>query len=381
MLFKTNAILIATPFLFFFSVIVHLPSQVSPFASVSISRKFDKKSYLTCSYFDDISIFKSPDKKSLIGFSTDTWNVGQKKYRDFLAVNKMTKHIQKRNLPCVEIPLWEITQGPHFDDLQRLFESLWIPDMTSEEHFLLQYDLIVIPDPVLAKYMVEAFYEKEAKLEKKKAYYSKLAKQPFGVIDSFPPKERYEWEKINNLSKQKWIPKFPPIAACGEDVYKKLKHHGKVEYFSQGIEDFALHLPDSLIPSRRVLLLRFRNRYETLLETLMMRGINVTSAYPITWAKKEWSPQEERMAREVDVVYFHEIHAVQEWQSRLSKYKDARDVVAACHDIDVGLVAKSLGFKDVFYAKKSDTYGLTKTVLEAVEFAKSRAVTNPSPPQ
>jgi hypothetical protein len=39
----------------------------------------------------------------------------------------------------------------------------------------------------------------------------------------------------------------------------------------------------------------------------------------------------------------------------------------------VAKVAKSLGFKDVFYAKKSDTDGLTKTVLSALDFAKSPA--------
>ena len=33
--------------------------------------------------------------------------------------------------------------------------------------------------------------------------------------------------------------------------------------------------------------------------------------------------------------------------------------------------AKAAGFKDIFYAKKSDTAGLTKTVMQAVEFAKS----------
>jgi len=40
--------------------------------------------------------------------------------------------------------------------------------------------------------MVEAFYEKEAKLAKKKAYYKKLMKQPWGVVDVFPPRERME---------------------------------------------------------------------------------------------------------------------------------------------------------------------------------------------
>lgn len=338
------------------------------------SRIFDsheKGKPLRLSYFDDISIFKSSDKKVLIGFTTDIWNVGQKKYKNFLSVSKMVRQIQKQKLPCVEIPLWEISQGPHFDDLQRLFETFWIPDMTSNDHFILQYDLVVIPDPVIAKYMVEAYYEKEAKVEKKKAYYNKLIKQPWGVIDSYPPKDRYEYERIKNLSKQRWIPKYPPLAVCGEDVFKKMKHHGKVEFFSHGVEDFVLHLPNELIPSKRVLLLRFRNRYETLVESLIIRGVNVTSAYPVTWSKKEWSPQEERLAREVDVVYFHEAHAVTEWANRLSKFKDKREVVAACHDIQVAQVAKSLGFKDVFYALKSDSNGLTKTVLEATEYLKN----------
>eukprot|EP01035_Chromulina_nebulosa_P018475 gene18475-24187_t len=282
----------------------------------------------------------------------------------------MIKRLQKMNFPCVEMPLWEIAQGPHYDDLQRLFESFWIPDMTSSEHFLLQYDLVVVPDNVMAKYLIEAYYEKEAKIEKKKAYYAKLMKQPWGVIDAYPPKERYEYEKIKNLSKKRWITKLPPVATCDEDVYKKLKHHGQVQYFSKSVEDFALHLPANLIPSRRVLLLRYRNRYETLVQSLTLRGINVTSAYPVTYMKKEWSPQEERLAREVEVVYFHEIHAVNEWRSRLGPPSKDRDVVAACHDIDVAKVAKEAGFKDVFYAKKSDTDGLTKTVLESIEHVK-----------
>ena len=107
--------------------------------------------------------------------------------------------------------------GPHYDELQRLLESFWIPDFTSTEQLLLQFDLIIVPDPVLAKYLVESYYEKEAKVDKKKQYYAKLIKQPFGVLDAFPPKERYEYERIKNLSKQKWIRKFPPIATCGNN--------------------------------------------------------------------------------------------------------------------------------------------------------------------
>jgi len=59
----------------------------------------------------------------------------------------MAKRIQKNNVACVEIPLWEISHGPHYDDLQRLLESFWIPDFTSAESLLLQFDLIIVPDP------------------------------------------------------------------------------------------------------------------------------------------------------------------------------------------------------------------------------------------
>ena len=122
----------------------------------------------------------------------------------------------------------EISQGPHYDELQELFESFWIPDMTSPEQLLLQFDLTIIPDPVLAKYMVESFYEKEAKVAKSKTYYANLIKQPWGVIDAYPPKERYEYERIKNLSRQKWIRKFPPLATVGEEAYQRLKSHSQV---------------------------------------------------------------------------------------------------------------------------------------------------------
>ena len=120
--------------------------------------------------------------------------------------------------------------GPHYDELQRLLESFWIPDFTSTEQLLLQFDLIIVPDPVLAKYLVESYYEKEAKVEKKKQYYAKLIKQPFGVLDAFPPKERYEYERIKNLSKQKWIRKFPPIATCGNIILSPLNYDTFLSY-------------------------------------------------------------------------------------------------------------------------------------------------------
>ena len=190
----------------------------------------------------------------------------------------------------------------------------------------------------------------------------------------------------------------------------------KIEYHSEGVEDFALHLPSSLVPSKRVLLLRYKNRFEALAQSLHMRGVTVTSAYPVTWMRREWSAQEERAAREVDgksvtstscscassslsavsaagriylmfilyslhfrhqmiaVVYLHENHAVSEWASRIDVSEAERrglGAVAACHDEGVARAAKAAGFREVFYAKKSDTVGLTNTVLEAVEFARS----------
>ena len=132
----------------------------------------------------------------------------------------------------------EISQGPHYEELQELFESFWIPDMTSPEQLLLQFDLTIIPDPVLAKYMVESFYEKEAKVAKSKTYYANLIKQPWGVIDAYPPKERYEYERIKNLSRQKWIRKFPPIATVGEEAYQRLKSHSQVITRAPGVLNF-----------------------------------------------------------------------------------------------------------------------------------------------
>lgn len=69
-------------------------------------------------------------------------------------------------------------------------------------------------------------------------------------------------------------------------------------------------------------------------------------------------------------MYFHETHAVNEWRERLP-VKEKSDTIAACHDENVAQAAKAAGFKEIFYAKKSDTAGLIKTVQQAVDFAKS----------
>lgn len=220
--------------------------------------------------------------------------------KDLLSVYKMTKRVMKSSVATVELPMWEVNQGPHYEDLQHLLESFWIPDFASTEHLLLQYDLIVIPDPILAKYLIEAFFEKEGKVKQRKAYYEKLMKQSWGVIEAYPPRQRMEWERIKSLSKQRWHRKFPPIAVLGMDTYRRMTKHSQVEYFAHGVEDFALHLPWNLVPSRRVLVLRFRNRFEALVQSLVMKGVNVTSAYPVSWLRREWNSHEERSAKEVD---------------------------------------------------------------------------------
>lgn len=79
----------------------------------------------------------------------------------------------------------------------------------------------------------------------------------------------------------------------------------QIEYFSYGVDDFSLYLPSNMVPSKRVLLLRYKNRFEPLVQSLVMRQIHVTSAYPVTWMRKDWSPQEERLAKEVDGTVFN----------------------------------------------------------------------------
>ena len=55
------------------------------------------------SYLDELNVFKTAEKRVLVGFTTDAWNIGQRKYKDFLAVHKMAKKIQKQNIACVEV--------------------------------------------------------------------------------------------------------------------------------------------------------------------------------------------------------------------------------------------------------------------------------------
>jgi hypothetical protein len=51
-----------------------------------------------------------------------------------------------------------------------------------------------------------------------------------------------------------------------------MKNHGQVDFFSEGIEDFALYLPDAMVPSKKVLVLRYKNRFGTLVDSLGLKG-------------------------------------------------------------------------------------------------------------
>jgi hypothetical protein len=50
---------------------------------------------------------------------------------------------------------YDIHHTPHTTHTQGILESFWIPDLTTADNFLLDFDLIVVPDPVMAKYLVE----------------------------------------------------------------------------------------------------------------------------------------------------------------------------------------------------------------------------------
>ena len=39
----------------------------------------------------------------IVGFTTDAWNVGMRKYKDFLAVYKMIWKVQNHDVQCVEV--------------------------------------------------------------------------------------------------------------------------------------------------------------------------------------------------------------------------------------------------------------------------------------
>lgn len=46
--------------------------------------------------------------------------------------------------------------------------------------------------------------------------------------------------------------------------------------------------------------MRYGDNFGDVAEALRMKGYNVTSLYPIEWMKRDWTPQEDRFAKEVD---------------------------------------------------------------------------------
>ena len=53
--------------------------------------------------FNDVNSLSSTGTKIVVGFTTDAWNVGMRKYKDFLAVHKMAWKMQKHDVQCVEV--------------------------------------------------------------------------------------------------------------------------------------------------------------------------------------------------------------------------------------------------------------------------------------
>ena len=58
-----------------------------------------------CSLYSDMTSFEASTSSSkiLVGFTTDAWNIGMRKYKEFLAVHKMTWKIHKQDVRCVEV--------------------------------------------------------------------------------------------------------------------------------------------------------------------------------------------------------------------------------------------------------------------------------------
>jgi hypothetical protein len=49
-------------------------------------------------------------------YEQDAWNIGRKQYKELLPVHQMAAQVQRFNVACVEMPLWQVVNGP--DHLQ-----------------------------------------------------------------------------------------------------------------------------------------------------------------------------------------------------------------------------------------------------------------------
>jgi hypothetical protein len=83
-----------------------------------------------------------------------------------------------------------------------------------EDKLMLHYDLTFVPDPDagLAKYLVEAYFEKEEYVKGEANEYEAFTQLPFGVIEAFPPTEKYAYKTLrDSMTGMKNRPALPPI--------------------------------------------------------------------------------------------------------------------------------------------------------------------------
>ena len=52
---------------------------------------------------EEVNFSSTTGPKPSVGFTTDGWNVGMRKYKDFLAVHKMVSRVQKQDVQCIEV--------------------------------------------------------------------------------------------------------------------------------------------------------------------------------------------------------------------------------------------------------------------------------------
>jgi hypothetical protein len=52
---------------------------------------------------EEVNFSSNNAAKTLVAFTTDGWNVGMRKYKDFLAVHKMVSRVQNQDVQCIEV--------------------------------------------------------------------------------------------------------------------------------------------------------------------------------------------------------------------------------------------------------------------------------------
>lgn len=99
MLLQTKSAFV-TKRLFFFVIIVVSESCSQAFRASFCRQIPDQMKQAT---MDDVNSSKAVRENIIVGFTTDAWNVGMRKYKDFLAVYKMIWKVQNHDVQCVEV--------------------------------------------------------------------------------------------------------------------------------------------------------------------------------------------------------------------------------------------------------------------------------------